>query len=811
MHPIFLAIFTGSIALCSFSQSSNKYFRENIGRDDFPGMMQLFSEINEKDTAHTDGYIRVSYNQKGMITSYHMDYPNHLSNPSQAVHTRFLFDTEGRYTGAIFLDFWGNQTTKDETFEHRYKLDEAGRIIERHHLDRTGMPVADITGSYGQRYQYDELNRVVSCTLLNQSGNKLKNESVWVFRYTSNGKVSEKKILDHRGLLSSISSPNVEYAYDGNLLIQERHFNSLDEHFATVDHKYDEFGNRIETKYTDANGTLKNYNYSDIAIIYRQYDAFGRMTKEQFFDENENMLESSAATKVYLYNDIGNLLRITDYLTTDVQDDSAKGLIKDFTYDEFGRLLQSCTLGFDNKPYFEDSDFFNENHPCKEFTYDGQGNIAEIKHCSGLNCMGQCMYNFIIRFVYDANHRKTEMTFLNEQGKLLEEGGFTEIQTAMTRWKYDESGNIIEESYYNHLGELTLHPQTYKARVNRKFDDHNRLIEEYSLDEKNELIPNIFGAHKTRFSYDRYGNCTEEAYVDADNMPLQHAVAYRRTGYNDKHQVVYQTDADANGNCYTEYEQICKTTYGYNEKNLISEIAYFGPDNKPLSSYQGAIIRYLYDEWDRIIETKHFDENGALSDAFTGYAVREEKFDNKDVITQLTLRDKDNNIIQSDYYQDYQLYKSETYYPGSNCLKDRMYYSAEKITKTEHYLPNDRFGYTHITVFNAGEIESERWLNESGQLTNNEQGYAFYSAIDRIYRDEKGKKLSPKQVIRILTSYVEFEALSESEEPLGTSYYSADGKPAERYGVHLHNKLNNKFYDLKGNEVIRTDDYYGYE
>jgi len=207
--------------------------------------------------------------------------------------------------------------------QHRLRLDENGRIVERRYEPiGGGLTVADEQGSHGQRYQRNAAGRIVRVENLDALGERLiERGSVAAVRrdYTPEGRLHAVHWLNTDGQAianaQAFASARIERDSQGRI----REILYLDAHgkltlrkdwaVARVTHLFDETGNYIEVRYFGLDDQPILHKDLGAARMTWAYDARGNITEERYFGLDDQPILSKgrgAARRTWAYDARGN-------------------------------------------------------------------------------------------------------------------------------------------------------------------------------------------------------------------------------------------------------------------------------------------------------------------------------------------------------------------------------------------------------------------------------------------------------------------------------------------------------------------------
>jgi hypothetical protein len=210
---------------------------------------------------------------------------------------------------------------------------------------------------------------------------------------------------------------------------------------------------------------------------------------------------------------------------------------------------------------------------------------------------------------YDKSGNLLEESYYDEKGVLclVEEQGY-----AIRHNKYDKRGNLTEISYYDEKGNLCFVKEKCMAGVDCIYDDQDRVVSVKYYDEtKTPILNNEYGAYIIKFEHD--SKMKRTIFLDKEGNPMECPFGYEvverlfnKTGelieerYYD-HNHIPAPDSDGDYGCSLEYEKINGET--------IKRVCSLGEDGKPHINKQGyAYKETRTDEKERIVYEKYFDE-----------------------------------------------------------------------------------------------------------------------------------------------------------------------------------------------------------
>ena len=348
----------------------------------------------------------------------------------------------------------------DPSRKFTYSYNERGQIVEQNAPYDETVPQSNVA------MKYDSMGNVVEKIVGTERletyvydifGN---NTSATVSKLDGTEAITTTKAYDSRG--------NIRFETDGNQ--------------NTVEHKYDGFGQEIEslavhpTYYTyDSNGNQTNQTdwrgntvqmtYDPLNRLIEKTDAEGTVVEKLYYNDNglqTKFVDALGAETTYTYDKNNRLLSTTDPLNhTSGQTYNRAGQIasqydgngntKFYGYDELGRLLYTK----------QTADGVEE---VTNYTYDVYGNL--LTQTNGEGHTTTFMYNALNLRTAKMDHEgigiaeKTESYQYDERGNLIAK---TDRNGTTLNYIYDVHNRLIQTK----LGDTVLIAQTYDGNGNK--------------------------------------------------------------------------------------------------------------------------------------------------------------------------------------------------------------------------------------------------------------------------------------------------------------------------------------------------------
>lgn len=364
-------------------------------------------------------------------------------------------------TWDVYSHKYNDVLDKNGLEEYMYRLDKDGRIISEKHKGTDDLWSSDSLGVFEYEMKYDTNGNLIEIS----SDGDTNGVFIKRFTYDEFGNRLETKYYDkNKNLVSpkDIGAPIVRYKYDENGYLIETSF-------------YDEKGKPIEGK-------------EGIAVVRREFNEMGDLLSERNYRVNGNLKtseESGVTETLYEYDDQGNVL-LKRYLGVNGQ--LVESRISDvamacWVYNSQGKWTELSVYGVDGQL----KNNVQGRAVCRR-KYDEYGFRVEesVFDANGMRTEVSAKYA-LMRVARDKNHRIIEYSFYdcNEQLTSDWRGGY-----AIYTCKYDRWGNIIEERYFNPDGELMNNAKgiaVYTAKCDRHglsrnysyYDKDGKLLESY--------------------------------------------------------------------------------------------------------------------------------------------------------------------------------------------------------------------------------------------------------------------------------------------------------------------------------------------
>jgi hypothetical protein len=220
----------------------------------------------------------------------------------------------------------------------------------------------------------------------------------------------------------------------------------------------------------------------------------------------------------------------------------------------------------------------------------------------------------IARFAYSYNEKrqlvKTEYFGVNDEPVNDGEG------VHMILISYDAFGRKNNEIKKSALGYVIGESKSSATTTRQIRDSKNRVIEDGTYDQHNQLAANSEGFAMVRYEYDESGNITAFRYYDANGKLVNRRGigAIIRKKYDSQKNVTEEAYFDANDRPVISHEYgAAKGKVKYDQAGRMIDLAAFDPQNKPMEGLGGfARKHWIFDSTGKESETDYYDRFGVL-------------------------------------------------------------------------------------------------------------------------------------------------------------------------------------------------------
>jgi len=639
-------------------------------------------------------------NSKGEIIRIKFKYGGlkSVSDENGVFGKEFSLDSTGRVLETTYLDQNDSALSNNKGITRkRYKYDKAGNIATIEYLNKKREPIlsannvsrteriTDNNGNVTEVRYFDEKGYACVQTDVGYAIAKLyydKRGNRTEVRYFNK---KERPCLDKTGIFcwKSVYDSKGQSLKTSSYGVNEKPcFNKSK--YSSYSFLYDEMGNKMECAYYDTAGK-PCFSNEGFAKWKHKYDNRRNLTEETYYgtDDKPCIYELGYAKAIFSYDSENNQVGMACFGLDGQPCLSTTGFSKRVReFDERDNIKSVAYFGSDDKP-----SYYREGYSKRLYQYDEKGNQIEIINFGTDDKM--CFDNDGVArwtMAYDSKGNITERKFFGPNDSLILFNGYA-IQTyendargnlttiknydvrgkacidkdgiAITRKKYDDHGNVTEESYFDTEGHPTLFENTarirYKydelgnqtevinygkdgrlcldkdkvARFSRKFDNRGNILEEsyFGIDGKPCLYE---GTARSAWKYDDKDNEVEETYYGIDGKPILYEGTARRVfKYDEYSNEVEAINFDARGNICLDKDNVARWTKKWDRRNNKIEQAYFDLKGMP-TAYENAVkIVYEYDERNRQIKISNYSKENKLCFDLRHVAVYKKDYDDR--------------------------------------------------------------------------------------------------------------------------------------------------------------------------------------
>lgn len=522
------------------------------------------------------------YGNKTAESYFMLDHTPTIRADFQVHKICLYYDKKGFNYEVGYFDINDSLTcVKDDLYAGcKYKFDSRGNAVEENYFDQNRQSVVAISqgGVAITKYNFNDVDLVTKLTYFDVDGNPINSS-------------------------------------DGY-------------HMLTVG--YDNRKNPSEFRYYTADALPVNYlGYYHRNVI--KYDEFDKVLCIDYFDKDDNpaLNNNGVHRELNVYNRQGAVVKYATYgIDGKLVNNITEFAYQECTYDDYGNLesvtffdengdCQISSYGYARVKYkydvetnlvIEERMFDNRNNVIAvyKFEYDANGNQVKA---FVLNHSGNLKSGTIVEnYVYDDANRLIATYATNHKGKRV---NYPELNYSMSKIKYDENGNVIENSYWSTANK----PATDELKTHRRVKEYNarkQLVHEYNFGSDDKPLHGSSVYPEGAVLYDNMGNVVEWKVLDGYGKPINGPKGWHRRAvkYNHCGLLVLDEFYDTKGN-FVEDEDAkyarCETSYN-NQNKKIKEVYY---SRKNTVHYQFA---YRYNNKGQLCEQRVLNKNGQLDD-----------------------------------------------------------------------------------------------------------------------------------------------------------------------------------------------------
>ena len=421
---------------------------------------------------------------------------------------------------------------------------------------------------------------------------------------------------------------------------------------AGVNYYYNERGELTDREYIGLNGQRIIRSDYGCAQIKRMYDEYGNIILESYLNlEGKPIVRTDLGYAAYKAQyERGKMTRVT-YLDADNDLTFCKEnyAVAAREYDDFGRLVLEQYYDGDIKPVLNTK--YNCNGLRYEYNGDGREVIVQYLDQDGKLMFQNTIGCAQIRRIYDAVGNLIEETALDMEGlpivekgesyaavkKKYEKGQLLEIRYldgngnlvmskkhgyAVLKRKYNELCQLEQEYYYDIKEEPVISEQYHYAGLKYQYDKRgNQNYIWYCGLDGNYIEPEAFGAKLNYKVYDDYNNLTFDGYFQYNGDNNYQRAIRKDLGYAgieniyEKKLLLRSEYLDENKELImNRKEGYAAVKYKYDDKGRKAFEIYYDDKNNVVNCTKGyGMIEYEYDDSGNIKKRHYHDRNQAAA------------------------------------------------------------------------------------------------------------------------------------------------------------------------------------------------------
>lgn len=361
-------------------------------------------------------------------------------------------------------------------------VDDDGRSVRTLFYDINKNPINHIDG-YGQiGYEYDEQDRIISCSYFDTTGNPISLPAGY-----------------HTERINYISKDddrrNSASYYDAN----NKPTNIYDGAYQSVKYYYlDESPYATRCEYLKSDGTPAIDTLGYFAVEYEYDDADRIVTYKYYGTDDEPILYNNAYYQIhYTYDENNNIVQEKFF-------DNTYGYIQD--YDDKHRIISKRFFDLSWNPINIDDSY----HSIKYYYAEGTHNVTRYEYTKtdGSPAIDTLGY-FATENEYDANNVVIKRKWFDENDNPVTlPGGH-----ASEEYIRDDVGRVLTYKYYDITGQPVLY-YGLCYQLHYTYDENNNIIKVEYLDENGQPMICQSGYHGYEQDYDKKNKLTSIRYYD---------------------------------------------------------------------------------------------------------------------------------------------------------------------------------------------------------------------------------------------------------------------------------------------------------
>ncbi len=428
--------------------------------------------------------IRRFYNSKGKL----------VKGPDFAFELRIKKDTISNIAEVVYYHHDQKPIRVMGVMKRVLEMDDRGRIVKAIGINTLEDSVHSKNWAEEEWLTYDANDNLIMSKNVDISGNL--SESPFQYSFIIN-------TYNDSELLSASYSASDEFSID-TLELTER--------ISLNEYKYNEWGQVVEQR---KNNILYADSSFSTARYFSLYNKNGRISALVIANDKKQVINNQYgyATLMYGYDNKGNIV-IESYSKSNHNSVGLCPAMTHYEYDSKGRLKKETHLDYYEDPCVCIKDYASLKMKYKENSQTSYFYIEENKpHDNWLSRSG-CSS---IRTTWDNWGNITEIMYGDAKGKPLESKD--NLLPPIERFKFDERGNVIENSFWKSNDEL-FDPPKGVSMIRFFYDYNDYLIRESYFDATGQVDNNERGFARIVMERNQYGDTLSVKYLDAENIEV---------------------------------------------------------------------------------------------------------------------------------------------------------------------------------------------------------------------------------------------------------------------------------------------------
>lgn len=589
-----------------------------------------------------------------------------------------------------------------------------------------------------------------------------------------------------------------------------------------------------DTEHTRSRYCDVRFFYSDNGSIdYKTiYDTNGKVLYKMDYDEKLKTVtfrqDDEYSTEFALDANTTKLLN----QNASIFDDKSRISRYLLKHDEDGLLTEIRYVGLQNVPAGDSDNIYGQ-----QYTYDSKGRKIEERFIGIDGSVKGNEFGLAIKeFEYDENDDWISVTYLNADRKASHDGN----NCPLIKLENDEYGNRIKETYHTLDGTPSIRTDMSVHGFSYKRTENGLRIEQTCLGLNGQPGFSKNGFVTVKDEHDENGFITKRVFLDANGNKVRYIADGESYGEmhitNNEHgQALETTYYDEFGCPINLTIGISKFVFEYDSNGNQTLAKYFTNTGEPALYYgRYCEIKYIYDNFNRLVEQTTYDVNGEPTLDETGVASYKFSYNRNGALTKIEYFDTQSKaVLSSNRYAGFEIEYDEI---GNRKTFRYIDTAGNPCMSTEGYA-SESYRYDEKTNFRIETTEYDAsgkilWIYRSkyddrGNITENyaidskgtlKPGFVVKKSeynndnkeVKSVAYDLKGNLINFNDVDYAQMIY----KYDERGNCIETSYWDKYGKPAvdeQKTHIRIRNfdELNRVIYEknlnMSGNPVSGTD------